>query len=68
LHWWPEHQPPQAPEPVVEFCLRRIGKTPSFISGNGNRMVSFLMRHAFWRKMAINLMGNTTRKMYGINN
>ncbi len=59
---------PQAPEQVVEACLRRIGKTPSFISGKGNRIASFLMQHVFSRKMAINLMGNTTRKMYGINN
>ena len=58
---------PQAPEKVVEACLRRIGKTPSFISGNGNRIVSFLMQHVLSEKMAINLMGNTTRRMYGIN-
>jgi len=56
----------QRPEEVVEECLRKIGKTPSFVSGNANKFASFLMQHIFSKKMAINIMGDTTKKMYGI--
>jgi uncharacterized protein len=57
---------PQAPEQVVRECLEQLGKTPSFISGRANKVVSFIMQHICSRKMAIHMMGNTTRKMYGI--
>jgi short-subunit dehydrogenase len=57
---------PQLPEQVVEECLRKIGKTPSFVSGSGNKFVTFLMQHIFSRKMAIKMMGDGMRKMYGI--
>ena len=57
---------PQLPEQVVEECLRRIGTKPSFISGTGNKLVTFLMQHIFSRKMAIKMMGDGMRKMYGI--
>jgi uncharacterized protein len=57
---------PQLPEQVVEECLRRIGTTPSFISGTGNKFVSFLMQHIFTKKQAIKMMGDGMRKMYGI--
>jgi len=57
---------PQLPEQVVEECLQKIGKTPSFISGTGNKLVTFLMQHIFSRKMAIKMMGVGMRKMYGI--
>jgi len=56
----------QAPEDVVEECLQKIGKTPSFVSGSANKFASFLMQHIFSRKMAINMMGDTTKKMYDI--
>ncbi|HEY2580866.1 MAG TPA: SDR family NAD(P)-dependent oxidoreductase [Mucilaginibacter sp.] len=57
---------PQLPEQVVEECLRKIGKTPSFISGTGNKLVTFLMQHIFPRKKAIEMMGDSMMKMYGI--
>jgi hypothetical protein len=57
---------PQQPEQVVEECLRRIGTTPSFISGTGNKLVSFLMQHIFSRKKAIETMGDGMKKMYSI--
>jgi hypothetical protein len=57
---------PQLPEKVVKECLAKIGKTPSFVSGASNKIASFLMQHVFSRKMAINLIGNTTKKMYGL--
>jgi short-subunit dehydrogenase len=57
---------PQLPEDVVNECLDKIGKTPSFTSGTGNKLATFFMQHIFSRKRAINIMGDTTRKMYGI--
>ncbi|HTS44317.1 MAG TPA: hypothetical protein VMH01_07960 [Puia sp.] len=59
---------PQPREAVVKECLRKLGKTPSFISGRGNRLASFFMQYIFSRKKAINIMGSTTRKMYRIRN
>jgi short-subunit dehydrogenase len=57
---------PQLPERVVEECLNRIGTTPSFVSGTGNKWVSFLMQRLFPRKRAIQLMGDSMKKMYRI--
>jgi uncharacterized protein len=57
---------PQLPEEVVDECLLKIGKTPSFISGRSNKIACFLMNQIFSLKRSINIMGNTTRKMYGI--
>lgn len=52
------------PEEVVKECMKQLGKGPSFITGRGNRIASFFMQKLFPRKMAINIMGNTTRKIY----
>jgi short-subunit dehydrogenase len=57
---------PQLPEQVVEECLSKIGKTPSFVSGTGNKFVTFLMQHIFPKKKAIEMMGDGMTKMYGI--
>jgi hypothetical protein len=57
---------PQKPEAVVKECMRKLGKVPSFTSGSGNKLAAFLMQHIFSRKKAINIMGNSTRKMYRI--
>jgi short-subunit dehydrogenase len=57
---------PQLPEQVVEECLSKIGKTPSFVSGKGNKFVTFLMQHIFSKKKAIVMMGDGMTKMYGI--
>jgi len=56
----------QTPEAVVEECLRKIGHTPFFISGTGNKLVSFLMQHVFSRRKAINMMGDSMKKVYRI--
>lgn len=58
---------PQLPEDVVEECLKRIGSAPSFISGKGNRLVSFIMQHIFSKKKTVNMMGDSMKKMYRIN-
>ncbi|WP_259067094.1 SDR family NAD(P)-dependent oxidoreductase [Mucilaginibacter sp. X4EP1] len=57
---------PQLPEQVVEECLKRIGTKPSFISGTGNKWVSFLMQHIFSRKKAVELISDGMKKMYHI--
>jgi uncharacterized protein len=53
-----------APEEVAAECFKRLGKKPSFIPGIGNRIASFIMQKIIPRKMAITIMGDTTRKMY----
>jgi short-subunit dehydrogenase len=53
-----------SPEEVAKECLSKLGKQPSFITGRGNRIASFIMQKLLPRKMAINIMGDTTRKMY----
>jgi len=53
-----------APFEVAEECLKKLGKQPSFITGRSNRIASFIMQKIMPRKMAINIMGDTTRKMY----
>jgi len=53
-----------APREVVKECFRMLGRRPSFITGWGNRIASFIMHRILPRKMAVNIMGNTTRKMY----
>lgn len=52
------------PEEVPQECFRKLGKQPSFITGRGNRIASFIMQNIMPRKMAVNIMGDTTRKMY----
>ena len=52
------------PEEVAKECLRMLGKDPSFITGRTNRLASFFMQKVLPRKTAINIMGDTTRKMY----
>lgn len=54
----------QTPEEVVKECFQQLGHTPSFITGNGNKMASFIMQRLMPRRMAITIMGDTTRKMY----
>ena len=52
------------PVEVAVECLKKLGKQPSFITGRSNRIASFIMQKIMPRKMAINIMGDTTRKMY----
>lgn len=52
------------PEEVPPECFKKLGKQPSYITGKGNRIASFIMQKLLPRKMAITIMGDTTRKMY----
>ena len=58
----------QTADQVVKECFDNLGKRPSFISGRSNRFASFLMQRLFPRKWAVNIIGNTTTKMYGLKN
>ncbi len=53
-----------APEEVTEECFKKLGKQPSYITGRGNRIASFIMHKVLSRKMAVNIMGDNTREMY----
>jgi short-subunit dehydrogenase len=52
------------PEEVPYECFKKLGKQPSYITGRGNRLTSFIMQKILPRKIAVNIMGDTTRKMY----
>jgi hypothetical protein len=54
------------PEEVVNECFIRLGRQPSFVSGRGNRLASFIMQRVLSRKKAVEIMGSNTRKMYGV--
>jgi len=54
----------QTPDEVVEECLRKLGKCPSITTGFGNKLAGFIMQRLLPRKLAINIMGDTTREMY----
>jgi len=54
------------PEEVVRECFSRLGRVPSFITGRGNRFASFIMQSLLSRRSAVKIMGDNTRKMYGI--
>ena len=54
----------QEPEEVASECFKRLGKQPSFISGTGNKVASWIMQKLLPRKMTITIMGDNTKKMY----
>ena len=54
------------PEEVVNECFKKLGKRPSFITGRANRLASFIMQKILPRKMAINIMGDTTLSLIHI--
>ena len=54
----------QSPDAVVAECIKKLGNQPSFISGTGNKVASFVMQKLLTRKTAVTIMGNTTKGMY----
>jgi len=54
----------QEPKEVVSECFSKLGRQPSFISGTGNKVASFIMQKLLPRKMTVTIMGDNTRKMY----
>jgi uncharacterized protein len=53
------------PRDVVLETFDALGKQPTVIPGGGNRISSFIVRRVMSRRMAITLMGNILRNMYG---
>jgi short-subunit dehydrogenase len=56
----------QTPKEVVSECLYKLGTQPSFIPGSANKIATFFMQRLLPKKTAINIMGDTTRKMYNL--
>jgi short-subunit dehydrogenase len=56
----------QTPEEVVTECFKRLGTTPSFITGRSNKIASFFMQRILSRKKSVTTMGETTKKMYRV--
>jgi short-subunit dehydrogenase len=52
------------PAAVAAEALACLGKTPSAIAGRGNRVGSFIMHRLLSRRLAVQIMGRTTRSMY----
>lgn len=56
----------QTPDEVVSECFSKLGSTPSLVTGSGNKIASFIMQRLLPRRIAIRIMGDTTRKLYRI--
>jgi short-subunit dehydrogenase len=56
----------QAPEEVVAECMQKLGTVPSFVTGTGNKLATFMMK-LMPRYISVKIMGDTARSMYGIN-
>ena len=58
---------PQVMEPgaVARDALAQLGAGPSAVAGRGNRFGNFIMGRLLSRRRAVELMGRTTRSMYG---
>jgi len=54
----------QTSQEVVTECFEKLGKQPSFISGKGNKIASYIMQKLLPRKMSVTIMGDNTKKMY----
>ncbi len=52
------------PSAVAAEALACLGKTPSAIAGRGNRLGSLIMHRLLPRRLAVEIMGRTTRSMY----
>ncbi len=57
--------PVQTPEEVAREALDYLGRGPLRITGAANRLASFFLRRVLPRKVAVRIMGQNTRKMYG---
>ena len=50
---------------VVDAALRALGRSPVVVPSAMNRAVDFLMRRVLPTSVAVRLVSDTTRKMYG---
>ena len=51
------------PADVVAEALAALGKAPSFVPGRGNRMAGVLLGRLLPRRLAIRIMGKSTRTL-----
>lgn len=56
--------PAMAPDAVAAEALSRLGRTPSFVAGRANRVVSLLMARLLPRRQAVTTIGRATRRLY----
>jgi short-subunit dehydrogenase len=54
------------PGTVVEEALAALGRRPSVIPGRFNRFVTFVLHRLLPRRRAIRIMGDATRRLYGL--
>lgn len=57
--------PVQVPEAVAREALDYLGRGPLLITGTTNRLASFFLRRVLPRRIAVKIMGQNMRKMYG---
>ena len=63
----PRTRPPlMESAPVVTQSLAALGRRPSMIPGFANRVAAWVLATLLPRRSAIQIMGKTTRKMYGL--
>jgi len=55
---------PMAPAIVAVDALAALGRGPTTIPGRTNRLARLVMGHLLPRRVAVRLMGGTTRRMY----
>ena len=54
------------PAEVVREAFSSLGRTPSRITGFGNRLVAILMHRILPRKASVKMMGDATRDLYDL--
>ena len=57
--------PPMAPAAVAADALAALGRRSTTIPGAANRLARVVMGHLVPRRVAVRIMGNATRRMYG---
>lgn len=57
--------PVMEPEAVVREALASLGRAPSIVVGRSNRVASWIMERLLPRRVAIELLGRSTRAIFG---
>jgi short-subunit dehydrogenase len=55
---------PQDPAGVAREALAALGSRPLIVTGRGNRIVSFVMRRLFSRRLAVETIAREMHKQY----
>jgi short-subunit dehydrogenase len=54
------------PRAVVDEALAALGRRPSVVPGRFNRIVAFVLHRLLSRRRVVRIMGDATRRLYGI--